>query len=85
MKLDKLNVLIAYLPINHDQVFAENNYYSGNCLKMKQSMQSNKSKNLPTSGEFNVAWKNISFKCKSLTFVYITNMQQKLLEINRTQ
>lgn len=41
--------LIAYLPINDDQVFAENNYYTGIYFKIKQSIQSNKSKNLATS------------------------------------
>lgn len=41
--------LIAYLPINDDQVFAENNYYTGIYLRMKQSVQSNKSKNLAAS------------------------------------
>lgn len=38
--------LIAYLPINDDQVSAENNYYIGIYFEMKQSIQSIKSKNL---------------------------------------
>lgn len=36
--------LIAYLPLNDIQVFAENNYYMVIYCKMKQSIQSNQCK-----------------------------------------
>lgn len=41
--------LIAYLPTNDIQVFAENNYYMIIYFKIKQSIQINQCKKLVTS------------------------------------
>ena len=64
--------LIAYLPINDVRVFAENNYYL-DTLKWSNLYKIINKKTLLLY-QFNVVWKNISFKLNSSTFFYITNM-----------